>query len=118
MLDLLIKQARLADGRVVDVAVQGEMIAAVQSDIEASAQIVIEAHEQLLSSPFVDSHFHMDSTLTAETRASTSPERCWRGLVSGRTETHTDRGRNGRALALCRWSIAWGTLAIRSRECQ
>ncbi|MAP11612.1 MAG: cytosine deaminase [Gammaproteobacteria bacterium] len=116
MLDLLVKQARLADGRVVDVAVQGEIIAAVQPNIEASAQIVIEAHKQLLSSPFVDSHFHMDSTLTAGNPRFNESGTLLEGIaIWGELKpTLTADEIKSRALALCRWSIAQGTLAIRS----
>ena len=64
MLDLLIKNASLPDGRSgIDIAVQGENITEVAANIAAQSVKNIDARGQLVSSPFVDAHFHMDSTL-------------------------------------------------------
>ena len=67
MLDLLIKNASLPDGQQVDVAVEGQKISAVEANLEAEALRVVDAEGQLLTPPFVDSHFHMDSTMTVGT---------------------------------------------------
>ena len=65
MLDLLIQNATLPDGRVgVTVAVRGGKIVAVTAGLDALAHEVIDAHGRLLSPPFVDAHFHMDATLS------------------------------------------------------
>ena len=63
--DLLIKNACLQDGRRnIDVACSNGTILAVRPNIEESASVTIDAQGQLLSPPFVDPHFHMDSTLS------------------------------------------------------
>ena len=63
--DLVIKNACLQDGRRnIDVACSNGIIVAVKPNIEASATLVVDAKDQLLSPPFVDPHFHMDSTLS------------------------------------------------------
>ena len=65
MLDLLITNATLADGRTnVTVAVQDGEIVDVESNIQAAAHETLDAQGQLLTPPFVDAHFHMDATLS------------------------------------------------------
>ena len=65
MLDLLITNAALPDGRTgVSVAVQGGVIVAVQAGLSAPAHDTLDASGYLLSPPFVDPHFHMDATLS------------------------------------------------------
>jgi cytosine/creatinine deaminase len=116
MLDLLIKNARLTDGRRVDVAVQGDAIAAVDANIEAEATARIDAREQLLTAPFVDSHFHMDSTLTVGMPRYNESGTLLEGIaIWGELKpTLCAQEIKQRAIQLCHWSIARGTLAIRS----
>lgn len=65
MVDLLIKNANLPDGRTgIDIACTGGKITAVEAGITADAQQVIDATGRLVSPPFVDPHFHMDATLS------------------------------------------------------
>jgi cytosine deaminase len=65
MLDLLIQNATLPDGRKgVCVAVQDGRIVEVSSNLSAQAHERLDAQGQLLSPPFVDAHFHMDATLS------------------------------------------------------
>jgi dihydroorotase len=54
---MLVRNARLADGRVRDVRVEGERIAAVGTDLDATGE-VIEAGERLLLPGAVDAHVH------------------------------------------------------------
>lgn len=116
MFDLIVKQARLADGRQVDVAVNGARITAVESQIDAPAIRVIEAENRLLTPPFIDAHFHLDSTLSlGEPRLNQSGTllegiQLWNELKPSLTIEHIKH----RARELCHWAIARGTLAIRS----
>lgn len=65
MLDLLIQNATLPDGREhMAVAVQEGKIVEVSQALSASAHNIIDAQGMLLSPPFVDAHFHMDATLS------------------------------------------------------
>ena len=65
MFDILIRNATLPDGRVgIDIACMGGKIIAIEPNIAGEAGQVIEAKERLVSPPFVDSHFHMDATLS------------------------------------------------------
>ena len=64
MFDLILREARL-DGGLVDVAVSGGRIERVVPGIDGSAAREIDAGGRLLSPPFVESHVHLDTTLTA-----------------------------------------------------
>ena len=65
MLDLLIHNATLPDGRVgMSVAVQDGRIVEVAPGLQAPAHETVDAQGQLLSPPFIDAHFHMDATLS------------------------------------------------------
>ena len=66
MLDLLITNASLPDGRTnVSVAAQnGKITDVTQGPISAPARETIDAKGHLLSPHFVDPHFHMDATLS------------------------------------------------------
>ena len=65
MLDLLIHNATLPDGRRhMSVAVQDGRITEVTEGLRAPAHDSVDAGGLLLSPPFVDAHFHLDSALT------------------------------------------------------
>ncbi|MCU4654037.1 amidohydrolase family protein [Roseibacterium sp. SDUM158016] len=65
MLDLLLRAARLPDGRgPLDIAVRDGTIVQIAPRIEADALREIDAAGRLVSPPFVDPHFHMDATLS------------------------------------------------------
>jgi len=80
------------------------------------ARRAIDARGCLASPPFVDAHFHMDSTLTygrpRVNRSGTLLEgiELWGELKPSLTHDEI----RARALELCRWAVARGTLAIRS----
>ena len=117
MLDLLIKNANLPDGRVgVDIAADNGRIVEVGPRLEVQADREIDATGRLVSPPFVDSHFHLDSTLSyGQPRVNQSGTllegiELWGELKSSLTVDNI----KARAGELCRWAIARGTLAIRS----
>ncbi len=117
MLDLIIRNATLADGRRgVDIAIQDGKIVEVAPAIAADAGEAIDAAGRLVTAPFVDSHFHMDATLSLglprmnESGTLLEGIQIWAELGPELTAEAIKQ----RALALCRWSIARGTLAIRS----
>jgi cytosine deaminase len=117
MLDLLIKNANLPDGRTgVDIAADNGRIVDVGPRLEVQADREIDATGRLVSPPFVDSHFHLDSTLSyGQPRVNQSGTllegiELWGELKSDLTVDNI----KARAGELCRWAIARGTLAIRS----
>ena len=64
-MDLVIRNATLADGRRnIDIAIDGDTIAAVGPALQVQAGREIDVGGDLVSTPFVDAHFHMDATLS------------------------------------------------------
>jgi cytosine/creatinine deaminase len=61
---LILRGARLGD-EVVDVGIEGGRIGRIGASIEGRAEHEIEAEGRLVSPPFIESHVHLDTTLTA-----------------------------------------------------
>ncbi|MDO6966375.1 amidohydrolase family protein [Rhizobium alvei] len=65
MFDLILKNGNLPDGRKgVDIAIRNGIIEAIEANITAEAAETIDATGRLVSTSFVDPHFHMDATLS------------------------------------------------------
>lgn len=116
-IDLAVTNATLPDGRTGQtIAVSGGQIVAVSPGIEADAGQVIDAAGQLVSPPFVDPHFHLDSTLTLGlprlNRSGTLLEGI--ALWGELKPTLTQEAVVERALRYCDLAVAQGLLAIRS----
>jgi cytosine deaminase len=117
MLDLLITNAALPDGRTgMSVAVQGGVIAAVQAGLRAPAHETLDAGGYLLSPPFVDPHFHMDATLSYGLPRVNQSGTLLEGIAlwGELKPLLTADALIERALAYCDWAVAKGLLAIRS----
>ncbi|HBK78057.1 MAG TPA: cytosine deaminase, partial [Gammaproteobacteria bacterium] len=117
MLDLLIKNAVLIDRpSPVDIACQNGRILQVDPHIQAQAETEIDAEQQLVTAPFVDSHFHMDSTLSyGRPRVNQSGTLLEGIALWSELKPHlTIEDIKQRALTLCGWAVAQGNLAIRS----
>jgi len=117
MFDLIIRNANLPDGLTgIDIAVADGIIKETAPRLDASAKREIEAAGRLVTPPFVDSHFHLDSTLTyGQPRVNASGTllegiELWGELKPALTIENF----KARALHLCRWAMARGTLAVRS----
>jgi cytosine deaminase len=120
MLDLLIHNATLPDGRShMSVAVQGGRFTEVTQGLTpeaAPAAEVVDAGGMLLSSPFVDAHFHMDATFSLGLPRLNQSGTLLEGIALwGELKPHlTFDALVDRALAYCDWAVANGLLAIRS----
>ncbi len=117
MADLLITNATLPDGRAgVDLLCADGRIADVAPRIDASAARTIDARGMLVSPPFVDAHFHMDSTLTYGMPRVNASGTLLEGIAlwGELKPTLTQDAIVGRALAYCDWAVGKGLLAIRS----
>jgi len=117
MLTLLVRNANLPDGRRgVDIAVADGRIAEVAPGIEAEAEREIDATGRLVTPPFVDSHFHLDSTLSLGQPRINQSGTLLEGIqLWSELKPHlTVESIQARARQLCHWAIARGTLAIRS----
>jgi cytosine/creatinine deaminase len=115
MFDLIVKGGTLPDGTVQDIGIKGAQIAAV-GRLEAEAACIIDATGDLVSSPFVDPHFHMDATLSyGQPRVNASGT-----LIEGialwgelRDLASVD-DMITRAVTYCDWAASMGLLAIRT----
>ena len=121
MLDLLVHNATLPDGRTgMSVAVQAGRIVQVQvgsqAGLQAPAHSVVDAEGQLLSPPFVDAHFHMDATLSYGLPRVNQSGTLLEGIALwGELKPElTQEALVERALAYCDWAVAKGLLAVRS----
>ncbi|HVR53320.1 MAG TPA: amidohydrolase family protein [Pseudorhodoferax sp.] len=117
MLDLLVTNAALPDGRRnMGVAVQGGRIAEVAEGLQAPAHETLDAQGLLLSPPFVDAHFHMDATLSYGLPRVNASGTLLEGIALwGELKPQlTQEAIVERALAYCDWAVARGLLAIRS----
>nr|WP_316641381.1 amidohydrolase family protein [uncultured Roseateles sp.] len=116
-LDLLITHATLADGRRnIGVAVREGRIVEVTPGLQAPAHETVDAQGLLLSTPFVDAHFHMDATLSYGLPRVNQSGTLLEGIAlwGELKPLLTQEALVERALAYCDWSVAKGLLAIRS----
>jgi cytosine/creatinine deaminase len=117
MLDLLVKNATLPDGRTgVDLAVVADRFVEIAAGITAPAAQTLDAAGQLVSPPFVDAHFHLDSALTYGMPRVNKSGTLLEGIAlwGELKPTLTAEAIAERALAYCDWAVARGLLAIRS----
>jgi cytosine deaminase len=143
MLDLLVHNATLPDGRThMSVAVQdgrivevaeglqapaaetvdagGQLLsppfAEVTPGLAAPAHETLDAHGLLLTPPFVDAHFHMDATLSYGMPRVNASGTLLEGIAlwGELKPSLTMDAIIERALTYCDWAVARGLLAIRS----
>jgi cytosine/creatinine deaminase len=118
MLDLLLTNANLPDGRTgMSIAVQNGRIVEVAAHIDAtSAHQVVDACGQLVTPHFVDPHFHMDATLSYGLPRVNASGTLLEGIALwGELKPQlTADALIERALTYCDWAVAKGLLAIRS----
>ena len=117
MLDLLITNAHLPDGRSnMAVAVKDGKIVDVKEALTASANETLDAGGLLLVPPFVDAHFHMDATLSYGLPRVNASGTLLEGIALwGELKPFlTYEALVERAKTYCDWAIANGLLAIRT----
>ena len=118
MLDLLVTNANLPDGRTgMSIAVQNGRIVEVAPHIDATpARQIVDAAGLLVAPHFVDPHFHMDATLSYGLPRVNASGTLLEGIALwGELKPHlTADALIERALAYCDWAVAKGLLAIRS----
>ncbi len=115
-MDLIVRNARLLDGRLLDIAVQDTRFARISPALDLDAASVIEAEGRLVTAPLVDCHLHLDASLTAgrprfnESGTLIEGIHVWDELKP----TLTEQDVFDRASEIVRWSAAQGTLWIRA----
>ncbi len=121
MFDVLIKNANLPDGRTgADVGIRGSRIAAIETGLSAGSTVeageIIDATGRLLSTAFVDPHFHMDATLSLGLPRMNLSGTLLEGIAlwGELRPTLTREALIERALSYCDLAVAQGLLFIRS----
>ena len=118
MLDLLITNASLPDGRTnMSVAVQnGKITEVIEGPLSVPAHETVDAKGYLLSPPFVDPHFHMDACLSYGLPRVNESGTLLEGIALwGELKPMLKADAIiERALTYCDWAVAKGLLAIRS----
>ena len=117
MIDLLIRNANLPDGREkIDIAVNNGRIVEVELRIAGEARETLDAAGQLVSPPFVDAHFHMDATLSYGLPRINQSGTLLEGIALwGELKPQlTFEAIAERAMTYCDWAVGKGLLAIRS----
>src|SRR6476661_2351189 len=117
MLDLLIRNCTLADGRSgQDIGIRDGRIVALEANLRADAGQTMDAAGQLVTAPFVDAHFHMDSTLSYGLPRMNQSGTLLEGIAlwGELKPALVQEALVERALAYCDWAVARGLLAIRS----
>nr|WP_315594366.1 amidohydrolase family protein [uncultured Cupriavidus sp.] len=117
MFDTILRHCNLPDGRTdLDIGITDGKIAAVAPQLAATAGEEIDAGGQLVSPPFVDAHFHMDSTLSYGLPRVNQSGTLLEGIAlwGELKPLLTQEAIVERALAYCDWAVAKGLLAIRS----
>ncbi|MBB1603498.1 amidohydrolase family protein [Variovorax sp. UMC13] len=117
MLDLLVRNATLPDGRTgMSIAVQDGRIAEVTAGLDAPAHETLDAQGQLLTPHFIDPHFHMDATLSYGLPRVNESGTLLEGIAlwGELKPLLTQEALIERALAYCDWAVAKGLLAIRT----
>ena len=117
MLDMILRGATLPDGRTgQDIGIQNGKITTIQPNLAADAAQTIDAANRLVCPPFVDPHIHLDSTLSLGLPRLNESGTLLEGIAlwGELKPLLTPEAIYDRAKKLCLWSMARGTLAIRS----
>ncbi len=116
MSNLLIKNGRLRNEEKMDILIQNGMITEIAPKIEKSDIDVIDAKNHFICPPFVDSHFHLDATLSYGIPRVNQSGTLLEGIkLWGELKPNLNADSiKSRARKLCQWAIARGTLAIRT----
>jgi cytosine deaminase len=117
MLDLLVKNCTLHNhDTLTDIACRDGKIIEISPCIQAEAAHTVDAAGNLVTPPFVDSHFHMDATLSMGMPRLNQDGTLLEGIrIWGELKPDlTAEGIKERAMKLLSWSVARGNLAIRT----
>jgi cytosine/creatinine deaminase len=116
MSDLVVRNARLQDGRFVDLAAEGGRWVRIGESLDVDAPHELDADGRLATPPLVDCHLHLDASLTAGRPRYNGSGTLIEGIhVWGELkESLTADDVFARAREIVRWSAAQGTLHIRA----
>jgi cytosine deaminase len=115
MYQLIVRGARLHD-EVVDVGIADGRIERIAPGIDGRAEREVEAEGRFVTPPFVESHVHLDTTLTAGEPRWNESGTLFEGIQiwSERKKSLTREDVVTRATELLRWQAAQGVLHVRT----
>jgi len=119
-LDLLLRRCRLIHldqpAETVDIAIQAGKIVAIAPHLDQSAQLELDIQNQLVSPPFVESHIHLDSALTAGEPRWNQSGTLFEGIEiwRDRKQSLTIEDVKQRAIATLKQQAMQGVLFVRS----
>ena len=115
MYQLILRGARLGD-EVLDVGIEDGRIALIAARIDERAEREFQAQGRLVSPPFIESHVHLDTTLTAGEPRWNESGTLFEGIRiwSERKKSLTHEDVVARATRLLRWQAAQGVLHVRT----
>jgi cytosine deaminase len=114
--DFIVRNARLRDGRLVDLAAAGGRWTRIDEALATDGAEELDVDGRLVTPPLVDCHLHLDASLTAGRPRYNESGTLIEGIhVWGELkESLTADDVFGRAREIVRWSVAQGTLYIRA----
>jgi len=113
---LVVRNARLLDGRLVDLLAEDDRWTRIGDSLSVDGADELDAEGRLVTPPLVDCHLHLDASLTAgrprwnESGTLIEGIHVWGELKPSLTEDDVFE----RAREIVRWSVAQGTLYIRA----
>jgi cytosine/creatinine deaminase len=113
--DLLLKQGRVLDGRVVDVGLRGGRIASIEPSLDGPASATIDLGLRLTLLGLVDAHTHLDKALSSRdypNQSGTMAEAIERNDEFFANDARTSIERRAYEAAL--WASSFGTTTIRT----
>lgn len=117
MFDLIVRHAHLREGTpLVDIGIQGGRFADIQPALKAEARETIDAKGYFVTPPFVESHVHLDTVLTAGEPRWNESGTLFEGIErwTERKASLTEEDVARRATKAIEWQVAHGILHIRS----
>ena len=115
-MNLLVRNARLLDGRIVDLRAEDGRWTRIAAGVEADAFEVLDVEGRLVTPPLVDCHLHLDASLTAgrprwnESGTLIEGIHVWGELKPSLAVEDVV----ARAREIVKWSVAQGTLFMRA----
>jgi len=115
MHELILRNARLEDS-IVDIGVSNGKIAEIAPKISGTGQSEINAEGRMVSSPLIESHVHLDTTLTAGQPKWNESGTLFEGIETWalRKKALTHEDVVNRASTLLKWQAAQGVLHVRT----
>jgi cytosine/creatinine deaminase len=117
--DLLVRRGKLlgkVDGELVDIGIKNGRITKIEVAIAGSGDVEIDAEGKLISPPFVESHIHLDSALTAGEPRWNQSGTLFEGIAiwSDRKQNISIEDVKNRAIATLKQQAELGILFVRS----